>query len=227
MTRPGSLAVVTGRHAFEGRTFDAVLFDMDGTLIDSMAAVFRSWIRWAQERGIDPERLRGLHGVPAAGIVAMFLDDPAERAASVARVEELEVADTADITVLPGTVDALTSLGDACAIATSCTRPLAEARLSATGIPRPGVVVTFDDVTHGKPAPDPYLMAAKLQGADPARCLVVEDAPSGLVSARAAGCTTLAVTTTTPAADLDADLVVDDLSKVDFAVVDGSVRVRA
>ena len=223
----------------DGRDFAAVLFDMDGTLIDSIPVVVRSWLRWAQEEGVDPARLVGFHGVPARGIAAQLL--PPERVdAAVDRIEAIETADTDGITVLPGTLEALATLtgagaavaggarrADLCAIATSCTRPLATARIEATGLPAPRVVVTASDVAQGKPHPDPFLLAAQLLGVDPRECLVVEDAPGGLEAARAAGCATLAVTTTTAESDLVADAVVATLADVRFSVVAGRVHVTA
>jgi mannitol-1-/sugar-/sorbitol-6-phosphatase len=210
----------------EDRDFGAVLFDMDGTLVDSTPNVVRSWVRWAQEEGIDPRRLAGFHGVPSRAIVEHLL--PAERVeAAVTRIDALELADTDGITVLPGALEALKALADEpdrCAIATSCTVPLARARITATAIPAPRVVVTADDVDRGKPHPDPYLLAAQRLGVDPRDCLVVEDAPGGLESARAAGCATLALTTTTAPADLFADAVVATLADVTFTVAGGRVR---
>jgi sugar-phosphatase len=213
----------------EGRSFAAVLFDMDGTLIDSIPVVIRSWVRWAEEEDVDPRRLSGFHGVPAKGIIATLL--PPERVDSAFdRIEAIEIADTDGITVLPGTLDALAVLAadvDLCAIATSCTRPLADARLVATALPAPRVVVTASDVRRGKPHPDPFLLAAERLGVDPADCLVVEDAPGGLEAGRAAGCATLAVSTTAAAADLVADAVVGTLADVRFSVVAGRVHVTA
>ena len=219
----------------DGRDFAAVLFDMDGTLIDSIPVVVRSWLRWAEEEDVDPERLVGFHGVPARGIAEKLL--PPERVdAAVDRIEAIETADTDGITILAGTLEALATLtavrsddgagvtGDLCAIATSCTRPLAAARIAATGLPAPAVVVTASDVAQGKPHPDPFLLAARRLGVDPRDCLVVEDAPGGLEAARAAGCSTLAVTTTTVPADLIADAVVGTLADVRFSVVGGWVR---
>ncbi|MGD7706238.1 HAD-IA family hydrolase [Microlunatus sp. Y2014] len=207
-------------------TFAAVLFDLDGTLIDSTPAVVRSWVAWAVEYGIDPLALQGFHGVPARSIVARFVSAD-QVPDALARVTELEVGDVSDIVLLPGAAAALAALAAVPnAIATSCTRELADARLAASGLVRPDVVVTADDVEHGKPAPDPFLLAARRLGVDPADCLVVEDAPSGLTAARAAGCATLAVTTTSAAADLTADHVVPDLSQVRFSVVDGRVRLE-
>ena len=90
----------------------------------------------------------------------------------------------------------------------------------------PSTLVTADDVTHGKPHPEPFLVAAERLGADPKRCLVVEDAPMGLQAAHAAGCVTLAVVTTTPREALDADAIVDDLSAVEFVPGPDGIRVR-
>jgi sugar-phosphatase len=209
-----------------GRRFAAVIFDMDGTLVDSTAAVLRCWVRWAQDEGVDPVRMAHSHGVPAEEIVARLLP-PERRAAALRRITDLELADTHDITVLPGAAEALLAVPrDRSAIATSCTRPLAEARIAASGLVRPDVVVTVDDVAVGKPAPDPFLRAAELLAVDPRSCLVVEDAPSGITAAQAAGCATLAVTTTTPAERLEADLVVPGLADVRWETADGGIRLH-
>ena len=206
------------------RLFAAVLFDMDGTLIDSTPSVERSWRRWAQEFDVDLAGLIGKHGIPAAQIVPLLLP-PEKVAEGGRRIEEIETADTEGVTVLPGTLDALKSIGDRAAIATSCTRRLAEARILAAGFPAPPVVVTADQTSKGKPDPAPYLLAAERLGVDPADCLVVEDAPAGLVAGRAAGCATLALTTTTPPQELAADAVVGTLADVRFVVDDDGVRV--
>jgi mannitol-1-/sugar-/sorbitol-6-phosphatase len=217
-------AVGLGRLA--ERVFDAVLFDMDGTLIDSTAAVIRAWNMWAVEHGLPADVQNGWHGVPSASVVRAVLEADRHEAA-IARINELEIAELDDIVVLPGALEALAALrGARNAIATSCTVPLAQARLTAAQLTPPSVLVTADDVLHGKPSPDPYLEAARRLGVDPAGCLVVEDAPAGLKSARAAGCATLAVTTTTRPEDLIADAVVKDLSHVKFEVTPLGIRVK-
>lgn len=213
------------------RTFAAVLFDMDGTLIDSIGAVERSWRTWAGEYGVDLARLQGLHGVAAMGVTAMLLPalSAEDQAGAVLRIEELEVADTDGIIVLPGAAEALEALaagGAKVAIVTSCTDPLAEARIAATGLRHPEVVVTASHVTAGKPDPEPFVLGASLLGVDPADCLVVEDAVAGLTAGRAAGAATLAVRHTTPDEVLEplADLIVDGLDAVRFTVgADGRV----
>lgn len=213
---------------FGDRTFDAVLFDLDGTLIDSTAAVERAWTRWALEEGISRERLNGSHGMPAAEIVARLL--PAEQVeASFRRILGYEVADVAGIVPRPGTVAALASMpvGRA-AIVTSCSRTLATARIgAAAGLVPPAAVVTSDDVARGKPDPEPFLTGARLLGFAPERCLVVEDAPAGLTAGRAAGCATLAVDGTHELHLLDADAAVADLSRVRFVTGPGGIAVLA
>jgi sugar-phosphatase len=199
------------------RTFEAVLFDMDGTLIDSTASVDRTWARWARLRGLDRASFDVAHGVPARQILATFLPTR-EVDDAFAEIEAMEVADADGIVVLPGALEALAALpAGRCAIVTSCTHPLALARIAATGLPVPAVVVTASDVEVGKPDPAPYLLAAARLGVDPARCLVVEDAPAGLESGRAAGCATLALGTTHPVGSLRADAVVGTLADVTFA----------
>jgi sugar-phosphatase len=217
----GRLAVSLGRLADEA--FEAVIFDLDGTLIDSTPAVIRSWATWAGEYGlIEPPRH---HGVPSASVVrAVLSEDQYEH--GLKRITELELADIHDIVVLPGATDALASLASGKnAIATSCTVPLAKARIAAAQLVAPTVIVTADDVVNGKPHPEPFLRAARLLDADPRRCLVVEDAPKGLQAAQAAGCFTLAVATTTPREDLHADAIVTDLSEVWFDVNDDGIQV--
>jgi sugar-phosphatase len=210
---------------WDGRTFDAVLFDLDGTLVDSGRAVVRSWVTWATENDIPAERLQGFHGMPAAQILAELVS-PELGPAAAERLEQLEVGDVDDIVLLPGAARALSDIdATRCAIVTSCTAPLAAARIAAAGVSSPAVVVTASDVEVGKPDPAPFLLAAQRLGADPARCLVVEDAVSGITAAKAAGMATLAVTTTYDDDALDADLVVTDLDAVRFLSQDDGVRV--
>lgn len=210
---------------FADRTFAAVLFDNDGTLVDSTGSVVRSWVRWAREHDIDPERLAGHHGMPAPAIIAS-VGPHLDPAVAFQRIEQLEIADVDGVVALPGVHDAIAALAGApVAVATSATRELARVRLAAAGI---GItqVVTFDDVERGKPHPDPFLLAAQRLGVDPADCVVCEDAPSGVAAAKAAGCAVIAVTTSTPASELTAaDLVVASLADVTFTVVDGRVRI--
>ncbi|MCK1821343.1 HAD-IA family hydrolase [Streptomyces sp. XM83C] len=206
----------------------ALLFDNDGTLVSSLASVRRCWTRWAVEYGITAEAFARvpLHGRPAAEIIADLL--PAALVPeAVARVEQLEVEDVpgGGVELLPGTRALLDALPpERWAVVTSATRRLAEARLDAVGI-LPKTLVAADDITRGKPDPEPYLLAARRLGADPARCVVFEDAPAGLAAGRAAGMTTVALATTHPAHELDADLVVDDLSALSALVTVTGVEI--
>jgi mannitol-1-/sugar-/sorbitol-6-phosphatase len=222
--RKRRVAVGLGRLADE--VFEAVIFDLDGTLIDSTPAVLRSWATWAEEYGLPPMDSVRHHGVPSAAVVRAVIPEDLHEAA-MRRISELEIADLHDIVVLPGAVEALSSIARAKnAIATSCSLPLAKARIAAAQLVPPSVLVTADDVRHGKPHPEPFLKAARRLGVDPGRCLVVEDAPKGIEAAQAAGCFTLAVVTTTPRELLDADAVVADLSEIRFDANHEGVRVR-
>ncbi|MFD8816461.1 HAD family hydrolase [Streptomyces sp. NPDC059627] len=205
----------------------ALLFDNDGTLVSSLESVERCWTRWAAEYGVTEEFARvELHGRPAADIVADLL--PADLVPeAVARVEQLEVEDVPNdgVHLLPGTAAFLAAVpADRWAVVTSATRRLAEARLEAVGI-RPKTLVCADDITRGKPDPEPYLLAARQLGVDPAHCVVFEDAPAGLQAGRAAGMTTVALATTHQAHELDADLVVEDLSALSALVTDHAIEI--
>jgi sugar-phosphatase len=206
----------------------ALLFDNDGTLVSSLASVRRCWTRWAAEYGITAERFGRveLHGRPAAEIAADLL--PAEVVAgAVARIEDLEVEDVPNggVRLLPGTRAFLDALpADRWAVVTSATRRLAEARLDAVGI-LPKTLVAADDITRGKPDPEPYLLGARALGVDPADCVVFEDAPAGLQAGRAAGMRTVALATTHRADELDADLVVTDLSALSALATDAGIEI--
>ncbi|MCV2394957.1 HAD-IA family hydrolase [Actinotalea sp. M2MS4P-6] len=210
------------------RVFAAVLLDMDGTLVSSTEAVERSWTRWATEHDVPVPDFATVHGVTADDLVARLLAGrPAtERAAARRRIDEIELAEPGPVVVLPGAREVLETLVSArrCAIVTSAGRALATMRLGGAGLPVPPMV-TADDVSRGKPAPDPYLAGAALLGVEPADCLVIEDAPAGLSAARAAGAVTLGLRTTTP--EPEADRVIGDLSAVVVEADERGVRVSA
>ena len=206
----------------------ALLFDNDGTLVSSLASVDRCWTRWAGEYGISAEEFARVEllGRPAAEIAADLL--PAEVVPeAVARIEDLEVEDVPNdgVHLLPGTRAFLDVLpAERWAVVTSATRRLAEARLDAVGILLK-TLVAADDITRGKPDPEPYLLAARALGVDPAHCVVFEDAPAGLTAGRAAGMTTVALTTTHQAHELHADLVVENLSALSALVTEQGVEI--
>ena len=170
------------------------LSDLDGVLVDSTAALERTWVRWGRRFGADGRAIVAAnHGRPARDVLGQFVSG-AELDAACAAFEDDEVTDTDGIVALPGAAEVLRL--PVVAIVTSCTRRLALARLSAAGLPEPAVLVSADMVARGKPAPDPYLLGAELLGADPADCVVLEDAPAGIAAGRAAGMTVWAVATT-------------------------------
>jgi mannitol-1-/sugar-/sorbitol-6-phosphatase len=217
---------VVGLGRLTDEVFEAVIFDLDGTLIDSTPAVNRAWATWASEHGLALTELDRHHGVPSASVIRAAMPEDRHDAA-IRRIAEIELADLHDIVVLPGATEALASLAGAKnAIATSCTVPLAAARIAAAQLAHPTVIVTADDVAHGKPHPEAFLQAAQRLGADPRHCLVVEDAPKGLEAAHAAGCFTLAVVTTTPRDALHADAIVTDLSEVRFEANHEGIRLK-
>ncbi|WP_231116213.1 HAD-IA family hydrolase [Motilibacter rhizosphaerae] len=177
----------------------AFLFDMDGTLVDSDAAVERAWTRWAAEYAVDPEVVLAVaHGVPSDATVARVRPDLSAADARVASLRQLELQydDLVDVVACPGAHELLAAVeaaGIPWAVVTSADDRLAANRLGAAGIVAP-LLVTVDDVTvdgvvHGKPDPEGYLLAARELGVDPRECLVVEDSPGGVRAGRAAGAT--------------------------------------
>ena len=175
-------------------TFAAVISDLDGVLVDSSAAVRRAWATWGERHGLDGAAIQEAnHGRPSRAVVAEHVAPELVDAES-AWVLEAEVADTDGVVAYAGATEVLAL--PVVAIATSCEAPLARVRLAAAGLAPPDVLVTSDQVARGKPAPDPYLLAAERLGVDPAECLVLEDAPSGIAAGRAAGMNVWAVTTT-------------------------------
>ena len=208
-------------------TCGALLFDMDGVLIDSMPAVARVWTGWAIEHGFNPhEVVRAAHGRPSLTTVREYLPN-ADHLAENREVERREIEDTEGIIALPGALDLLRSLPrERWTIVTSCTRPLAEVRLRAAGLPCPIALVTSSDIKNGKPAPDPYLKAAEALGFAPAECIVVEDAPAGIRSGKAAGARVIGITTFSDGDELrgnGADWVVENCAAISLATpVDGA-----
>jgi len=176
----------------------AVLFDMDGTLIESHANVERAWTTWAHSRGLDPAAvLAQAHGLPAEVTVARWLPgaDDATIAAAAAEQLAIQYDDVTGIAPIDGAVELLRFLDEAAlpwAVHTSADERLARVRLGAAGI-EPPVLVTRDQLARGKPAPDGYLRAAELLGVEAGECIVVEDTEVGIESGRAAGMQTIGV----------------------------------
>ena len=196
----------------------ALLFDMDGVLIDSTPTVARVWRRWALEHGFNPDDvIRSAHGRPSIATVRKFLPN-ADHEAENREVERREIEDLEGIVILPGAQQLLASLPrDRWTIVTSATRALAEVRLCAAGLPLPQRWITADDITHGKPDPEPYLKAASVLGFAPSDCLVVEDVPSGIRSGKAANARVIALRSTDTDENLraaGADWILDDCSQI-------------
>lgn len=182
-----------------------LLFDMDGVLISSIGSVIRCWRMWAKHYGVpNADTYNVPHGMRAIEIVKMLRPDidPLE---GLRVIEDLELEDMADLTVLAGVKDLLESLPpDRWAIVTSATHRLMLGRLAAAGLPIPQRIISADMVERGKPDPEPYIRGAELLGFHPAECVVVEDAPSGVGAGVAAGCRVLAVLGTHLAEELSA-----------------------
>jgi sugar-phosphatase len=197
---------------------EALLFDLDGVLIDSWTAILRHWTEWANKHGLDINEIvriaHGLRSIETMRAVAPHLDLEKE-------LEEFnahELLDTEGVKAIEGAQELLSSLPqDAWAVVTSATLELAKVRLKAVGLPLPGTWVTAEDVKRGKPDPEPYLTGAQRLGFSPQDCIVVEDAPSGVRAGKSAGMRVIGVATTHTHEELleqGVDLVVDRLAEL-------------
>ena len=174
-----------------------LLFDLDGVLADSTPAVARVWTIFANKYGFDPEEtVRRAHGRPSIATIQELLPNANHKAES-AVLERMEIEDIEDVVALPGAAELLHALpADRWTVVTSCTRALALVRLRAAGLPIPAQMVTSNDIVNGKPSPEPYLKGAQLLGLAAADCVVLEDAPAGIRSGKAAGARVIALQTT-------------------------------
>jgi len=202
-----------------------VLFDLDGVLVDSTPAVARVWTKWATKHGFVPEEVvRQAHGRPSITTIRELLPH-ADHDAENREVERGEIEDIEGVIPLPGALELLQAIPrDRWAIATSCTRRLAEVRIRAAGLPLPKHMITSNDVQRGKPDPEPYVKAAKVLGVATADCIVIEDAPAGIRAGKAAGARVLALRTTAPDTELlesGADWIANDLASLRLASTNG------
>lgn len=202
----------------------AMLFDMDGVLVDSTPAVARVWGIWARQHGFEPDEVvRKAHGRPSIATIRELLPH-GDHEAEEREVERLEIEDIADVVALPGALDLLRAIPEArWTIVTSASRRLAKVRLRAAGLPVPKHLVTASDLQRGKPFPDPYLKGAEILGIPPADCIAAEDAASGVRSGKSAGARVVGLRTTSTDAELlaaGADWMVDDLSALSLDPVE-------
>jgi sugar-phosphatase len=206
----------------------ALLFDMDGVLIDSTPAVARVWYRWAVEHGFDPEKVVHMaHGRPSRTTIRELLPN-ADIEREDREVERREIEDIEGVVLLPGARQLLNILApERWTIATSCTRPLAEVRLRAAGLPIPRTMITSSDVKVGKPDPEPYLKAAAKLGFAASDCIVVEDAAAGVKAGKASGARVIAFLTTMIRRELEeagADWIVANCGAIAAANDDDGLR---
>ncbi|HXU20232.1 MAG TPA: HAD family hydrolase [Verrucomicrobiae bacterium] len=204
-------------------TSSAILFDLDGVLVDSTPAVERVWRRWATEHGLDPEFVmqwaHGRRSFETIRRVAPYIDAARENL----KVERREIEDLEGVRIIPGAAELIASIPPGhWTIVTSATRELARARLGHVGLPLPAEAITAEMVQNGKPDPEPYLKGAMQLAFAPKSCIVIEDTAAGIASAKRAGMQAIALTTTYPAHELrEADIIVRSCADIRVEVKSG------
>ncbi|SFC89328.1 sugar-phosphatase [Pragia fontium DSM 5563 = ATCC 49100] len=221
---------IDGNSELKGKGF---LFDLDGTLVSSLAVVERAWLGLAQRLNADPQEvLDFIHGKQAITSLRHFMKGRSDEEIKheFDRLEQIEASDTEGIVALPGAIELLNQLDTLSipwAIVTSGTVPIAHARCKAAGIPFPEVFITAELVARGKPEPDAYLLGAQRLGLEPAHCIAVEDAAAGLASGLAAGCQVIAVNVPANTPELArVDKVLDSLEQITLDYADNIVRIQ-
>jgi len=205
----------------------ALLFDMDGTLVDSTAIVEKIWRRFAQRYQLDAATiLADSHGRRTEETVAMFAPAGVQVAEEAARITAEEIADTDGIIEIAGASRLLAALpAESWAVVTSASRALAITRLTAAGLPIPAVLISAEDVTRGKPHPEGYLAAAKALNANPVDCIAFEDAAAGMTAVHAAGIRLLALATTLRPDQLQNEIWIKDFTRLSVErCIDHSMR---
>ena len=205
----------------------AILFDLDGVLVDSTRSVDRFWRWWAEQNGLDPETAvnvaHGRRTLETVRILKPELDAEVE----AVKLEKMEADRTEGVTVMPGAAELVASLpSERWCVVTSGTKYLATRRLAAGNLPVPDILVTADDVNNGKPHPEPYLKGAQLLSIEPREGLVLEDAPAGIRAAHAAGMKVIALASTYRPEELsEADAVISGLAELKVQVSGSKVRI--
>jgi len=185
------------------------LFDLDGTLVDSLPAVIRAWSLWGERHGLSAEEvLSYIHGKPAINSLRHFMAGQSEEAiqAEFLWLERLEAEDTQGVKAIPGALALISTLNELqipWAIVTSGSIPVAHARHKAANLPMPEVFITAENIKHGKPNPEPYLLGAERLGLSATQCVVVEDAPAGIISGLDAGSAVIAINAPADAPRID------------------------
>ncbi len=208
------------------------LFDLDGTLVDSLPAVERAWINWAKDHDIEPQEvLDFIHGKQAITSLRHFLQGQSEETIQQEfdALEKTEASDTQGIVAMPGAkalLERLDALNIPWAIVTSGTVPIASARHQRGELPAPRAFITAEQVAKGKPNPDAYLLGAQQLGLKPEECVVVEDAPAGVLSGLSAGCKVIAVKAPADTPRLDeVDLILDSLEQIEIEQLPNGAKV--
>ena len=211
------------------RTFAALLFDMDGTILSSIASAERSWTIWAQRQGLDVAKfLPTIHGVQSVETIRRLNLPGIDPVAEAAWITAAEMEDVDDVDPIPGAPAFLASLpANRWAVVTSAPRALAEIRLKAAGLPMPPLLITAEDVANGKPAPDCFLLAAERLGVAASECLVFEDAPAGIAAGVAAGATVVVVTATHSHPHETSHQTIASYAELSATVEDGAIKLRA
>jgi sugar-phosphatase len=201
-------------------SYQAFLFDMDGTILTSIVAAERVWAVWAENHGLNVEAfLPTIHGVQSVETIRRLHLAGVDPAAEAAAITQREIEDVAGIEPIPGAAEFLSSLpADRWAVVTSAPLELARARLGAANLPLPPIMITADDIANGKPAPDCFLLAARKLGVSASQCLVFEDSQAGISSAEAAGADVVVITSTHRKAIETRHLALADFKAIDIAV---------
>lgn len=204
------------------KKYRAILFDMDGTLVDSRAVVEKGWANWAETIGITVESiLETSHGRRTVDTVAQFAPKGTDAHQVANYLEEVEGFVTEGIVPIGGASQLLQSLkSHQWAVVTSAGRDLAIRRILAAGLPLPQILISAEDVEQGKPHPEGYLKAAELLGVSAADCLVFEDAPAGVEAARRAGCDVIAITEANPKGYVPEGPSVLNYTRIQFQLID-------
>jgi mannitol-1-/sugar-/sorbitol-6-phosphatase len=208
----------------------ALLFDMDGVLVDSTPTVARLWRRFAIEHGLDPQDVvRRAHGRPSVETVRHYF--PTANYEEMSReVERQEIGDLSGVVALPGSLELLQRLPpERWNVVTSATHALAEVRLRAAALPVPERMITADHIENGKPHPEPYLKAASALGFSAAHCVVVEDVPAGIRAGKAAGARVIAFPTTVHRSELisaGADWILNNCADISLLDTEKELHLR-